>query len=330
MKAAAKGELELVRTLRDRAGRAPVRAVRLGIGDDCAILRPPAGHEVLVTTDLCLEGSHFRRDWHSAQSAGHRCLARGLSDLTAMGATPLAAFLSLTLPPPRRATAAGRRWGAGFLDGLRALAATSKTPLAGGDTAASPANAVLADIVLLGSAPRGKALRRSGARPGDLLYVTGALGGSAAELKSLAARPGRFLTAANDGTHPQLFPTPRLAVGRALLRRGLATSAIDLSDGLSTDLHHLCDESRAGAIVHADSLPLHPLARTHANPLGLALHGGEDYELLFTAHPDTTIPRTMAGVRVTPIGEITTTGKVILQRNGKRERLRPGGWEHSL
>ena len=192
----AMGELELIERIRSRSAAAAAtgpgfsRSVALGIGDDCAILRPPRGHEILVTTDFTLEGRHFRRDWHPAESVGHRALARGLSDLAAMGARPLAAFLSLALPAGLLSTAAGRRWVDRFFAGLRALADASAVPLAGGDTSESPSGLVLADIVLVGSAPTGRSLRRSGARPGDALYVTGQLGGAAAELAAIrTARP---------------------------------------------------------------------------------------------------------------------------------------------
>ena len=275
------GELALIQSIRKRAGRAVGPALRLGVGDDCAILQPPAGCEVLVTTDFTLEGRHFRRDRHPAASVGHRCLLRGLSDMAAMGGKPMAAFLSLALPEGFMRRAAGRRWVDDFFSGLLALAKASKTPLAGGDTATSPGDAILADIVLLGSVPRGTALVRSGARPGDGLYVTGALGGAAAELLALEKKPRSFRRATSDGgDHPHLFPATRLAVGDRL--RSLASAAMDVSDGLSTDLRHLCDESRIGAVVYAAALPLHPLAGAlqAKEALHLALHGGEDYELL--------------------------------------------------
>ncbi len=333
------GELAFLSALRSRAShpRTPAIAIALGIGDDCAILRPPAGHDILVTTDLSLENRHFRRGTHPARSVGHRCLARGLSDLAAMGATPLAAFLSLALPPAFRRTAAGRRWTTGFLDGLLALAASSLTPLAGGDTSASPADLILADIVLVGSAPRNRAIRRSGARPGDLLYVTGALGGAAAELQALLAKPVRFRRTEPSGAHPHLFPQPRLAVGRQLLRRSLASAAIDLSDGLSTDLHHLCTASGVAAVVDTAALPLHPaaLALGPEAALHAALHGGEDYELLFAAPSRTRIPRRIAGVPITLIGELTKGPLKVPQiqlrdRDGTLSPLSPGGWEHAL
>src|SRR5512140_1758731 len=136
-----------------------------GIGDDCAVLRPPAGDELLVTTDFSLEGVHFRRDWHAPEVVGHRCLTRGLSDIAAMGGEPLAVFLSLALPP-----ALAQSWANGFLKGLLRLAKQFRVPLAGGDTAQSPAG-VLADIIVIGSVPKGKAILRSGARPGDRIYV---------------------------------------------------------------------------------------------------------------------------------------------------------------
>ena len=190
------GERELIAAIRKRApadGQAGKRGIlTLGIGDDCAILRPRRKQEMVVTTDLSLENVHFRREWHPPQSVGHRCLARGLSDLAAMGARPEAAFLSLALP----AELTGE-WMERFFNGLMALAERCQVPLAGGDTAKAPM--VIADIVLLGSVPKGKALLRSGARAGDVLYVTGALGGSAAELLALEQRPAKFRGSGNRG-----------------------------------------------------------------------------------------------------------------------------------
>ena len=286
----------------------------VGIGDDCAVLRPPRGHELLVTTDFSLENVHFRRDWHPAECVGHRCLARGLSDIAAMGGDPRAAFLSLALPADLP-----QRWADGFLRGLLKLAARCKVPLAGGDVAQSPAG-VLADIMVVGSVPRGRAILRSGARPGDALYVTGALGGSAAAIRQMSG--GKKLRAAQSRAH--FFPEPRIAVGRRLRQRRLASAAIDLSDGLSTDLSHIAEESGVGAVVYADSMPL-----AKGVTLALALHGGEDYELLFTAAPRTRLAEEIAGVRVTRIGEVIRGNRVFLcDRNGRREPLLPRGWEH--
>ncbi|HKC71592.1 MAG TPA: thiamine-phosphate kinase, partial [Terriglobales bacterium] len=231
----------------------------------------PAGHEALVTTDFSLEGVHFRRLWHPPESVGHRCLARGLSDIAAMGGTPLAAFLSLALPEKLP-----QRWVDAFMRGFLTLAKKFSLPLAGGDTAQSPGG-VMADIVVVGSAPSGTAVLRSGARPGDSLYVTGELGGSALLLQRLLKGS---LKKAQAGRHPaHFFPVPRVATGRMLRERKLAVAMIDISDGLSTDLRHLCEESGVGARIYAESVPV---AGGPAN-LRMALHGGEDYELLFAA-----------------------------------------------
>jgi thiamine-monophosphate kinase len=323
------GELRIIDRIRARASAS--NAVPLGIGDDCAILKPPPGHELLVTTDFSMEGRHFRRDWHSAESVGHRTLARGLSDLAAMGAKPLAAFLSLALP---KSAVRNTLWLDGFLDGLLALADTCNVPLAGGDTAQSPSDHILADIVLTGSAPTGRALRRSGARVGDILYCTGTLGGAAAELAALSASPRKFRSASSAEDHPHLFPQPRLAVGQTLLRRRLATACIDLSDGLSTDLAHLCAASNVVAELDIAQLPLHPLAAAldDREQIAAILHGGEDYELLFTAAPSMKIPRSIANVPITRIGRILKPQKnrpqMSILSDGDRFELQPHGWEH--
>lgn len=286
-----------------------------GIGDDSAVLRPPRGHELLVTTDFCLENVHFRREWHPARAVGHRCLVRGLSDIAAMGGEPLAVFLSLALPGDLP-----QRWVDGFLDGLLALAKTWRVPLAGGDLAQSP-QGVMADIVVLGSAPNGKAILRSTARPGDLIYVTGTLGLSVAALNQL--RAGKKPTARSAPRH--FFPEPRIDVGRDLRERGIVSAMIDLSDGLSTDLSHICEESDVGAVVYSNSIP-HVAGQ---NGLQLALNGGEDYELLFTASPRARVPRGIAGIPITAIGEILPRrGLWIASADGKRTVLKPGGWEH--
>jgi thiamine-monophosphate kinase len=289
--------------------------LRAGIGDDTAVLRLPRGHEALVTTDFSLENVHFRREWHPADSVGHRCLARGLSDIAAMGGVPQAAFLSLALPGD-----VPEPWVDAFISGLLNLAARYSVPLAGGDTAQSP-EGILADIVVVGSAPVGKATLRSGARPGDFLYVTGKLGASAATLNQL--RNGRKLQP--KAHRPHFYPEPRIAVGRYLREKKLATAMIDLSDGLSTDLGHICEESKVGAVVYASALPRVP----GKDGLNLALHGGEDYELLFTARPSRQIPRIIAGVPVARIGEILSGRRMTLaMSDGKTGALEPAGWEH--
>lgn len=332
--AAGAGELALLRQIRSRAASRPHGSLRLGIGDDCALLAPRRDEELAVTTDLSIAGRHFRLDWHPAEAVGHRALARGLSDLAAMGARPVAAFLSLGLP--RELTLSkGRRsaWVDRFFDGFFALAQAHKTALAGGDLAESPI--AVADIVLVGAVPRGKALLRSGARPGNVLYVTGALGGAAAGLDCLAQLAhGKsrsqtpFIPKRLEALlAPHLYPQPRIAQGLWLQRHRLATAALDLSDGLSTDLAHLCEESGLAAEVDADAVPLHPGAT-----LAQALHGGEDYELLFAAAPTTRVPKKIAGIRITKIGRMVKRrsggpGISLLTTDGPIA-LEPRGWEH--
>ena len=311
-------EKKLIDSIRRAAGASRNAAVRVGVGDDSAVLRLAASDEALITTDFSLEGVHFRREWHPAGSIGHRCLTRGLSDIAAMGGEPLAAFVSLALPPEL-----GQEWVDSFIAGLLKLAGRFKVQLAGGDIAQSPSG-VLADIMVLGRAPKGRALLRSGARPGDSIYVTGELGRSAAVLLQLrqGARPRP-----SAATASHFFPEPRIAVGRWLLDRKLVSACIDVSDGLSTDLSHICDESGVGALVAEHSIP-RP-SGTLTSSLHLALHGGEDYELLFTAPRSARILAKIAGVRVTRIGEIIQGKKMYLtDSHGQRKELRPGGWQH--
>ena len=330
------GELALLDTIRARAavGALSVKGrsrIRLGIGDDCALLQLRPGEELAVTTDLSIEGRHFRLDWHPPESIGHRTLARGLSDLAAMGATPVAAFLSLGLPrelteASGSSSAQPKTWVARFFDGLLALAAQHGVPLAGGDLAESPL--AVADIVLTGSVPRGQALLRSGARPGDRIYVTGSLGGAAAELAALEQSPQSFARATlASRTAPHLYPQPRLAQGLWLRKHGLASAAMDLSDGLSTDLARLCAESGVAAEVDAKALPIAAEATA-----AMALHGGEDYELLFTAPQSAKLPKSIAGVPITAIGRILRANsrkpRVSLRTESSVEPLEPHGWEH--
>jgi thiamine-monophosphate kinase len=305
-------------------GRRRRSVVRAGIGDDCAVLRPPAGHDLLVTTDFTLEGVHFRREWYPAAVVGHRCLTRGLSDIAAMGGDPLAAFLSLALPPGLE-----QAWVDGFFRGLLRLARRFDVPLAGGDLAQSELRQargtpgrVLADIVVVGAVPSGRAVLRSGARPGDTIYVTGALGGAAALVAELLR--GRIRDRKPAGSYQ---PIPRLEIGRALRHRGLASAMIDLSDGLSIDLDRVCESSGVGAEVDAAAIPRARL-RGRMVELETALHGGEDYELLFTAPAGSRVPARIAGVPIRAIGCITGGRKVSLLREGRKSLLRPQGWEY--
>jgi thiamine-monophosphate kinase len=340
------GELALISALRAR-NKSTSRDLRLGIGDDCALLRPAAGEEIAVTTDFSLENVHFRRDWHLPESVGHRCLARGLSDLAAMGARPIAAFLSLAVPRELTVSRRGQpSWTDRFFNGLLALADRMNVPLAGGDTSESPSvtevgGLVAADIVLIGSVKSKRALLRSGAKPGDLIYVTGpGLGGAAAELLALERNPRKFATlkSAPQG-HPHLYPEPRIDVGLELSKRRLGTACIDLSDGLSTDLRHLCEESNLSAEIDADRIPIHPMAQLAEaagwtpSSLDLALHGGEDYELLFTAPAKAKIPKSIGGVAVHSIGRMSKKRRglpaiTLTRQDQPPVDLPPKGWEH--
>jgi thiamine-monophosphate kinase len=325
------GELALIEQIRSRAKRTQAAGLLLGIGDDCALLRPRPSEALAVTTDLSIAGRHFLLEGHPPEVVGNRTLVRGLSDLAAMGARPLAAFLSLGLPAELvRAQGRERAWVDRFLDGLLTLAESYGVSLAGGDLAESPL--ATADIIAIGTVAPSRALLRSGAKAGDNLYVTGQLGGSAAGLEALMKLVGRRRGKLSIPLrrHPAIAthfnPQPRVAQGLWLGRHG-ASAAMDLSDGLSTDLTHLCAESGVAAEVEAARLPLHPAAT-----LAQALHGGEDYELLFTAPAKARMPRTIAGVAVTRIGRIVRRqrGKspVMLIGDNGSQTLEPGGWQH--
>ena len=320
-------EKALIAQVRRLAMLARNPTVQTGIGDDCAVLRllgrgKEKEKDTLVTTDFTLEGIHFRRDWHPAESVGHRCLARGLSDIAAMGGEPVAAFLSLALPRELPQSWVGR-----FARSLISLAERYNVTLAGGDTAQSP-NGVLADIVVVGTTPKGKALLRSGARPGDRIYVSGELGGSAAAVWQMRKKPTRKL---NPREYPRhFFPDPRIELGRVLREKGLASAMIDTSDGLSTDLAHICEESGVGAELQAEDIPRASVGKPAREvDLQFALHGGEDYELLFTAPRGKRIPPRIAGIPVTHIGHVTRQRKIFLRnKGGVRYELEPLGWEH--
>jgi thiamine-monophosphate kinase len=327
-------ERAILKGLRARAaGSRRGGGLRVGIGDDAAVLMVRRGKELVVTTDFSLEDVHFRREWHAPEAVGHKCLARGLSDIAAMGARPVAAFVSLAVPRELTRGRGGTSWLDRFYDGLLALAAEWSVPLAGGDLAEAPGGAqarAAADIVVVGAVERGRALLRSSARAGDAIYVTGTLGGAAAELRALMRsdkKTPKRISKRTPAEHPHFFPEPRIGIGRALARRRLATAAIDISDGLSVDLQHLCEESGLRAEVDAALLPLGSGAT-----LRDALHGGDDYELLFTAESDARVPGRIAGVPVRRIGRMlrrhSGAPQMVLMRKGLRSELLAEGWQH--
>ncbi len=285
-------ESEIIRKLRrQRQQRNP--SVIKGIGDDCAVVRPRANSDLVFTTDFVIENSHFRLDSHTPEAIGHKALARSLSDLAAMGSEPVFCLVSLALPPELTG-----EWMDRFYKGLLRLAAENKITLAGGDL--SKFERVIVDVMCCGRVPKGKSLLRGGAKAGDYIYVTGELGAAIA-------------------SSWQRAPQPRLEAGRKL--RGIASSCIDLSDGLSLDLARVCAESGVGADLHSNLIPV----ATGATP-DQALHGGEDYELLFTAGSKRRIPKRIGQLKVTRIGEITAkkSGRVMLDGSP----LRRGGFDH--
>jgi thiamine-monophosphate kinase len=316
-----------------------VPGLSLGIGDDAAIATPVRGCDLVLTTDLTVEGVHFRLDLHPARSIGHRALARALSDLAAMGARPRFALLSLSLPRTVR-----RSWISAFYDGFGTLARSLGVTLIGGDTAVTESGTVTADVMAVGEVRHNQALHRGRAQRGDAVYVTGRLGLSALGLallvsKKLAAegtaRAGELRTrdrrAALQG---HLYPQPRCRVGMTLARRGLASAAIDVSDGFARDLGRLCDASGCGAIVWEDRLPLADLNDTRnpkLHPLEPGLYGGEDYELLFTVPRSRLlrVPRAIGGVALHRIGEIRSQrGLTLLGRGGVGLPIEARGYDH--
>ncbi|MBV8810502.1 MAG: thiamine-phosphate kinase [Acidobacteriaceae bacterium] len=296
-------ETELVALIRKLTTRAPSQPqIIQSIGDDCAILRPRPNEDLVFTTDFVIEGRHFTLDTHKPADIGYKALGRSLSDLAAMGSEPLFCLVSLAVP-----AAFAPRWIQNFYRGLLALAAYYKITVAGGDLARF--DKVVADVICCGRVPRGKAILRSGARPGDRIFVTGQLGGSA----------HGFRTRTGAAWRGHLHPEPRIPAGMALRKLGVR-AGMDLSDGLALDLYRLCLESKVSAEI-GSNLPIAPGATEDE-----ALHGGEDYELLFTAPPQLTIPPRIAKVSVTGIGRITR-GKPGTIRYGGRI-LPPKGFDH--
>jgi thiamine-monophosphate kinase len=297
------GERELVQKIRRWAGLPAAAGLVLGIGDDCAIYRSRGSREdLLFTTDLLLEDIHFRRATHGAGDVGWKCLARGLSDIAAMGGEPRFCLVSLAV-----AQWAGAKWVEGFYRGLLRLARREKTVLAGGDLAR--AEKAACDIVVCGAVPRGRALRRDGARAGDAIYVSGALGVSALGLAKGGGKAWK--------RHAR--PEPRLALGRFVREQLRATAAMDLSDGLSLDLQRMCVASGLRAEIAIP--PIYPGAT-----LAQALNGGEDYELLFTLPPRAHPPMEFEGLPLTRIGTMRHGKAAVVEMEGAP--LEALGWDH--
>jgi thiamine-monophosphate kinase len=299
--------------------------VSSAIGDDTAIWRPRPGFETLLSCDWFLEGSHFLPERHRPDSVGWKCLARAVSDIAAMGGTPRCFLLSLALPKDR----AGR-WLDEFVKGLKAASRALNCPIAGGDT--TRRDEVLINIAVVGESRRGFAVSRTGARAGDAIFVSGRLGEAEYGLRHIRARPGPP-NLRDPLLRKHLYPRPRLALGAWLASQKLASAMMDLSDGLSTDLLRLCAASKVGSEVQAARVPTIRLAtydRTKLDPLALALHGGDDYELLFTVRQEKVaqIPRSKAGIPLTLIGHITSGRRMLLiDETSEPSPLEPKGWD---
>lgn len=307
-------------------GQGVWHSVALGVGDDAALFRPKPGREIILTCDWFLEGTHFLREKHPPDAVGWKCLARAVSDVAAMGGAPRCFLLSLALPETHTG-----KWLDMFLGGLRRASRKFQCPLAGGDT--TRRNEILINVTVVGEVRAGSAVLRSGARADDILYVSGRLGEAELGLRIMRQRKGAA-SKKNPLTRKHLYPEPRLALGQWLVKKGLATAMMDLSDGLSSDLPRLCAASGVGARIEETKLPVVKLplrfARGGVDPLKLALDGGDDYELLFTVPKGKArlVPGFLEGVRLTKIGEVTRKKKIILgQVGGLTRELMPLGWD---
>ena len=316
------GEFDLIAKYFSR----PVRRAALGVGDDCALFDAlPAGMQLAVSSDMLVEGRHFLATVPPAR-LGHKALAVNLSDLAACGAEPLAFTLALAMPR------VDENFIAGFARGLFALADEHGIECVGGDTTAGPLNIC---ITVFGQVPRGQALLRSGARAGDALWVSGALGDARLALEVFRGRASLDGAAFEAVRARMETPAPRVALGIAL--RGVASSAIDLSDGLVGDLGHVLTRSRVGATVNADALPRSAVlaAQPRALQRECTLAGGDDYELLFSAAPerdaDVHAAGERAGVAVTCIGTLDTDlGLRIVDATGAAIDERFAAFDHFL
>jgi len=286
------------------------------VGDDCAVLPKDAETDLVITADLLIEDIDFRLDWATPAQIGHKALAVSLSDIAAMGAEPKWAMLSIGFPQDLWKTDFADR----FYEGWYALARKYGVELVGGDVSASPDKLII-DSIVGGEVAKDKAVLRSGARPGDGVYVSGTLGGAAAGLK-LLEQGGTDV----ETTKKLLEPFPQVTLGKQLSSLGLLTSMIDISDGLSSDLRHICRASNVGAIIDRAAIPIDPAIASHFGPddaLALAIDGGEDFQLLFTSRERLDLDG------IIQIGEITDApGEIFLKDGGTRTELRPRGFQH--
>jgi thiamine-monophosphate kinase len=324
------GEKEIISRVRRRARAGS--GVVLGVGDDAAVVRINDAKDVIACCDLMVEGVHFRSERAGPAMIGHKALAVTLSDVAAMGGVARFAMVSIALP--RRVSAA---YVDEILQGIFDLAAACDVSIIGGDTSSSP-DSLFIDTSVIGECSRGRAVTRAGAQAGDTIFVTGSLGASALGLALL--EKGYRLDGVEEGSPrgqailKHLRPHPQLALGREIGEAGLATAMIDVSDGLSTDLWHILEESSCGAVIQAEKLPIAETDELEIDPLQFALHGGEEYELIFTARPERRDEvmqlSNSLGTRVTVIGEIVTERGLRLEQDGAIEDVPPLGFEHKI
>jgi thiamine-monophosphate kinase len=333
-----RSEFDFINSIRKRVGPS-TQSLVTGIGDDAAVFRSSSGKETIVSVDLLVEDIDFRRTTTPPYLLGHKALAVSLSDLAAMGARPLWALVSIGIPEDVWQTDFADRMYDGWLD----LANRYGVQLIGGDTSRAHEHIVI-DSIAIGECAAGMAVKRTGASPGDHIFVTGSLGAAAAGLRLIER--GAHLAEQNLGDEDsqkldhvllrQLRPEPRIGWGIVLGEERLATAMIDLSDGLSSDINHLCEASKVGGLIDASLLPIDErvvelCGRRALDPLQLALHGGEDFELLFTVKPENVarLPRRVDGVEIKRIGEITDVNSGVKISEGTRTwDLKPGGWKH--
>ena len=326
----ASAEAGLIRKVADAASLSAKRSLSLfiGIGDDAALFRPRPTYQTILTCDWFLEGMHFLRDKHPPDAVGWKALARALSDVAAMGGEPRCFLLSLALPQSHTG-----RWLDGFLRGLRRAAGKFRCPLAGGDTTGR--EQILINVTVIGEVRKSQAILRSGARSGDVVFVSGRLGGAELGLRRLRNREKANVK--DPAVRKHLYPEPRIALGRWLSAQRIASAMMDLSDGLSSDLPRLCAASRVGARIFAAKLPTISPASAARNRIAatadlvdLALNGGDDYELLFTVprRKAPILPRFFHGIPLTNIGEITRGRSLtVIRRGGSEQPLQARGWD---
>lgn len=328
MKISQLGEFGLIDRIRASTAHAS-RRIPVGIGDDAAALTLSPAATLLATTDMLIEGVHFDLAFTDFYSLGWKSAAVNLSDIAAMGGVPRAALTALGIPRGVTVHQVDE-----FYRGFLACARAYRTALAGGDTCSSP-HSLIVSVTMLGEAKRSRIVRRSGARPGDRLFVTGTLGDSAAGLELL--RNAEYgMRNRSEGAKKlitrHLRPAPRIEWGRKLAA-GIASAMIDVSDGLSSDLGHLCDESGVGADVLADRIPISRELRSvkglHGTAHHYALTGGEDYELLFTVPPARLKMLASRRIAATEIGRVTASGKLrLLDAEGSARLLPRTGYDH--